>query len=418
MREDLKEQIRRSYGAVAREVRARHGDGTERVAEGLYARADLEGLPAEAVRASLGCGVPTAMVDIVPGETVLDLGSGGGIDALLAARRVGPTGRVYGLDMTDEMLALARENQARAGVANVEFLKGDIEAIPLPDASVDVIISNCVINLAADKDLVFREAFRVLKAGGRFAVSDTAFQGDMRLLPEGLRRSTAAWCQCVSGALEELEYLSRLRRAGFVDESFQVTQVYAGTLEPDPGTASGCCGSAGATESGCCGSALPPGIRLVSGFVRARKPGDGPFRVREATEADLPAVRRLLTETELAGGEFEAQFGPQFAVAVTADGRVIGVAGVEVHGEDGLLRSVAVDPAWRGRGIGEAVVRDRLTWARGRGLRSVWLLTNTAVDYFPRFGFTRIDRAAAPPALQRSEEFARACPMSAVAMRL
>lgn len=409
---EVKEHVRRRYAAAARAVRASGCCGAEPPGIGgeLYSAGDRKGLPAQAVQASLGCGVPTAMVDIVPGETVLDLGSGGGLDVLLSAKRVGPNGRVYGLDMTDEMLALARENQARAGATNVEFLKGDIEAIPLPDATVDVIISNCVINLAADKDKVFREAFRVLKPGGRFAVSDMAFQGDLSLLPERLRQSTEAWCECVSGALEERDYLARLRAAGFVDASLEVTQVYAGTTEQS------CCEPAGATASSC-ESVLPSGVRLVSGFIRGRKPGDGRFSVREATPADLPAVRRLLSETGLADGKFEVQFGPKFAVATATDGRVIGVAGVEVHGDDGLLRSVATDAAWRGRGVGDALTRDRLAWARGRGLRSVWLLTTTAQDYFPRFGFARADRSAAPPELQRSEEFAGACPATATAMR-
>jgi arsenite methyltransferase len=180
-------------------------------------------LPDKAVLASLGCGNPTAIADLNEGETVLDLGSGGGIDVLLSAKRVGPTGKVYGLDMTDEMLALARENQRKAGVTNVEFLKGTIDAIPLPDASVDVIISNCVINLAADKDRVLREAFRVLKPGGRLAVSDVVIRGD---IPAALRRHMELWIGCVAGALREDEYAAKLQAAGFEDVSLEEWRTY------------------------------------------------------------------------------------------------------------------------------------------------------------------------------------------------
>src|SRR6204780_872146 len=186
--------------------------GCDPITSNLYDAAQSGEIPAEAMQASLGCGNPTALAKLNAGETVLDLGSGGGIDVLLSARRVGPTGKAYGLDMTDEMLALARENQRQAGVENVEFLKGEIENIPLPDDSVDVVISNCVINLSADKDQVLREAFRVLKPGGRFAVSDVVVKGEV---PEQVRRSMELWVGCVAGALEEQEFLALLRDAGF-----------------------------------------------------------------------------------------------------------------------------------------------------------------------------------------------------------
>jgi len=189
----------------------------------LYDDQEKAQLPEKAVKASLGCGNPTALAQLRPGETVLDLGSGGGIDVLLSAKRVGPTGRAYGLDMTDEMLALARENQRKAGATNVEFLKGEIEKIPLPDNSVDVIISNCVINLSADKDKVLREAFRVLKPGGRFAVSDVVVRG---AVPEHVRKSVELWIGCLAGALEESEYRSKLSMAGFAKIDLEVTRVY------------------------------------------------------------------------------------------------------------------------------------------------------------------------------------------------
>jgi arsenite methyltransferase len=267
MPDDLKDQIRTRYAEAARSAATGNssccGTGSsccsdERAASQitghLYALDEVADLPAEAMLASLGCGNPTALAEILPGEVVLDLGSGGGIDVLLSAKRVGPSGKVYGLDMTDEMLALARENQRKAGASNVEFLKGDIEAIPLPADTVDLIISNCVINLATDKEKVLSEAFRVLRPGGRLAVSDVIFQGDIDLVPQELRRSVSAWAGCIAGALEEREYLAKLKAAGFHSPTVAVTRVYEGDLA----------------------ARLPEGIHLASGFIRARKPGAGP----------------------------------------------------------------------------------------------------------------------------------------------
>jgi SAM-dependent methyltransferase len=197
--------------------------GANAITSNLYDAGETNALPEAAVLASLGCGNPTALAELKPGETVLDLGSGGGIDVLLSARRVGPKGKAYGLDMTDEMLALARDNQRKAGATNVEFLKGEIEAIPLPDNSVDVIISNCVINLSADKDRVLREAFRVLKPGGRFAVSDVVTRGDV---PEQVRKDMLLWVGCIAGALEESDYRAKLAAAGFEAIGVEPTRVY------------------------------------------------------------------------------------------------------------------------------------------------------------------------------------------------
>jgi arsenite methyltransferase len=222
----IKEAVRDKYGQAARRV----GEGccgtsvgTGPISSNLYNDREADAVPEGAVAASLGCGNPTALAELKPGETVLDLGSGGGIDVLLSARRVGPAGKAYGLDMTDEMLVLARENQRKAGVENVEFLKGEIEAIPLPDNSVDVIISNCVINLSGDKDAVLREAFRVLKPGGRFAVSDVVTRG---AVPEALRRDMLLWVGCIAGALDEADYRARLGAAGFEDVTVEPTRVY------------------------------------------------------------------------------------------------------------------------------------------------------------------------------------------------
>lgn len=236
----IKTQVMERYAEEARRVRQGAGnaaccgtnascdretvpDRGDPITSNLYRDDEKAALPAEAVAASLGCGNPTALAELKPGETVLDLGSGGGIDVLLSARRVGPTGKAYGLDMTDEMLALARDNQCKAGVHNVEFLKGDIEHMPLPDNSVDVIISNCVINLSPDKDSVLKEAFRVLRPGGRFAVSDVVVRGQV---PPELRRSIESWIGCVAGALEESEYQAKLAAAGFEEIGVEPTRIY------------------------------------------------------------------------------------------------------------------------------------------------------------------------------------------------
>src|SRR5271169_2497689 len=228
----VQEQVKEKYGSAARAV-ALSGNlqaccdpglrCCDPITTNLYSSGEKGLIPEKAVLASLGCGNPTALIDLRPGETVLDLGSGGGIDVLLSARRVGSTGKAYGLDMTDEMLALARENQRRAGVGNAEFLKGEIENIPLPDNSVDVVISNCVINLSADKDKVLREAFRVLKPGGRFAVSDVVVRGEV---PEEVRRSMEMWVGCIAGALHDYEYIGKLAKAGFHDIEIEPTRVY------------------------------------------------------------------------------------------------------------------------------------------------------------------------------------------------
>jgi arsenite methyltransferase len=229
---DVKEAVREKYSAAARRVSSAgtsccgpsKASSCDAITSNLYDSAQTEALPDTAVSASLGCGNPTALAQLKAGETVLDLGSGGGIDVLLSARRVGPTGKAYGLDMTDEMLALARENQRKAGVENVEFLKGEIESIPLPDNSVDVIISNCVINLSGDKDRVLHEAYRVLKPGGRFAVSDVVTRGDV---PPQVRQDMLLWVGCIAGALRDDEYRSKLRAAGFEEITIEPTRIYA-----------------------------------------------------------------------------------------------------------------------------------------------------------------------------------------------
>jgi arsenite methyltransferase len=236
-KEQIQEAVKERYGQAALRARdaAKTGEGSsccgtklttisaDPITSNLYSQVETGDLPEEAVLASLGCGNPTALAQLHPGETVLDLGSGGGIDVLLSAKRVGPEGKAYGLDMTDEMLALARENQKKAGVDNVEFLKGEIENIPLPDSSVDVIISNCVINLSSDKGKVLREAFRVLRPGGRLAVSDVVVRGEV---PSEIRRSIELWAGCIAGALEEKEYAHKLSEAGFAEIGIEPTRIY------------------------------------------------------------------------------------------------------------------------------------------------------------------------------------------------
>jgi SAM-dependent methyltransferase len=265
----VKEEVMQKYGSAARAIA---GTGSvaaccdpglrccDPVTTNLYSAQEKGLIPEEAVLASLGCGNPTALIELKPGETVLDLGSGGGIDVLLSARRVGPTGKAYGLDMTDDMLALARENQRKAGVENVEFLKGEIENIPLPDNSVDVVISNCVINLSADKARVLKEAIRVLRPGGRFAVSDVVVRGEV---PDAVRQSMLLWVGCIAGALEESDYRAKLVGAGFTDVDLEPTRVY--NIED---------ARQFLTEAGVAVDEIAPLVegKFMSAFIRATKP--------------------------------------------------------------------------------------------------------------------------------------------------
>ena len=274
---DVKDIVQEKYGEAARRVIAGQGlpsgccsttsccegsasSSCDPITSDLYDQAQTGQIPEKALKASLGCGNPTALAELKPGETVLDLGAGGGIDVLLSARRVGPEGKAYGLDMTDDMLALARENQRKAGLENVEFLKGEIEHIPLPDNSVDVIISNCVINLSGDKDQVLRESFRVLKPGGRFAVSDVVVRGEV---PEEVRRNMELWVGCVAGALEESEYIGKLTAAGFAAIGIEPTRIY--NVED---------ARAFLTGQGLDVDAIAPVIadKFMGAFIRATKP--------------------------------------------------------------------------------------------------------------------------------------------------
>src|SRR3954470_5761557 len=268
---EVREIVKEKYGEAARRVTSGGANGScgatsalesccDPITSNLYDESQAGQIPEAALKASLGCGNPTALAKLNPGETVLDLGSGGGIDVLLSARRVGPTGKAYGLDMTDDMLALARENQRKAGVENVEFLKGEIENIPLPDNSVDVIISNCVINLSGDKDRVLREAFRVLKPGGRFAVSDVVTRGEV---PEDVRQNMLLWVGCIAGALQDYDYVAKLAKAGFDAIEIEPTRVY--DVEDARTFLSG---------QGVDVDAMAPAVegKFISAFIRATKP--------------------------------------------------------------------------------------------------------------------------------------------------
>jgi len=266
----IRDAVKEKYGQAALRARtgktsccgtgARAADCCDPITSGLYSIEEGGEVPELALNASLGCGNPTALAELKAGETVLDLGSGGGIDVLLSAKRVGPAGKAYGLDMTDEMLALARENQRKAGIGNVEFLKGEIEHIPLPDDSVDVIISNCVVNLSADKDRVLREAFRVLKPGGRFAVSDVVVKGEV---PSEVRKNVELWIGCIAGALRDTDYESKLGAAGFADIAIEPTRIY--DVEDARQFLAG---------QGVDVDTIAPQVagKFMSAFVRARKP--------------------------------------------------------------------------------------------------------------------------------------------------
>lgn len=416
--EEIKQKVRERYSAVAQRVLAATAGEDElpvvaagsgcctpaagagggccspaggEVSAGLYTMAELAGLPAGAVQASLGCGNPAALAGLHPGQTVVDLGSGGGIDVLLAARRVGAAGRVYGVDMNPDMLALARVNAARAGADNVTFVQGEIEQLPLPADLADVILSNCVINLAADKGRALAEAFRVLKPGGRLAVTDMVWVGDPAQVPPGLRSDLEAWAGCVAGALGVEEYRARLDAAGFGAVEIEIRRLY--------------------------GEASAP-VCLASAAIGARKPRGGRSlpEVRPAVPGDAAAIAALLAAAALPVAGFAAHLDG-FLVADDAEG-LAGCMGLERYGEHALLRSAAVAPRWRGLGLGQTLAAAALDLARRQGARHVYLLTTTAADYFARLGFRPVPRAELPAALGASAELQGACPDAAAAMAL
>ena len=405
--EEIREKVRQRYAsAITAKTGCGGGSGccgsgagkaTSAITGNLYTADDVTGLSPELVEASFGCGNPTALTPLYAGEVVLDLGSGAGLDVILSARRVGPGGKAYGLDMTDEMLATANANKAKLGVTNVEFLKGTIETIPLPDESVDVVISNCVINLSVDKDAVFREIHRVLKPGGRMAVSDIV---TLKPLPEWLRQNLAVWTGCIAGALSVGEFKNKLRSAGFADPSVEMTRVYDPVdLGFDPAETKDAIGSA---------------------FIRAQKAkqvlqSEVDFRIRPATAADFPAIHALLTAASLPVAGVDAASG-EYVVADLA-GKVVGVLGIEKSGDAALLRSFAVQADFRKRGIGEALVRHMLGQLKSEGVSPLYILTNTAEAFAARFGFVKVSREELPAPLLNGSTLGTACPASSTCMK-
>jgi N-acetylglutamate synthase-like GNAT family acetyltransferase/SAM-dependent methyltransferase len=374
-----------------------------------YGADELRGLPQEAVVGAFGCGNPLAFAGVEPGQVVLDIGSGAGIDCLLAAERVGPTGRVIGVDMTPEMLRRAEANAAAAGHGNVEFRQGEAERLPVADASVDWVISNCVINLSPDKPAVFREIHRVLRPGGRLLISDVVAEE----LPEAVRADLKAWSSCLAGAISEREYVAGLESTGFVDVRVVSRLPYeAGQIAALAGAPEGACGC-GAVP----GSAGAEGLagKVRSANVSARKPGGaGGPTVRAAGAVDLPAIRGLLDQARLPTAGV-AEHLADFLVAEEA-GTVAGAVGMEQAGEAALFRSLVVRPDARRRGIGERLFRSLEAVARARGVKRAYLLTETIEARCRAWGFTRVPRETVPAALRSSPEFTGCCPASAALM--
>lgn len=359
-----------------------------RAAQGIQEETGLQG-------PILGCGSPLDRAQLLPGEDVLDLGCGAGREVIEAALRVTPGGIAYGLDMTDEMLAIALENRRRAGVNNAVFLRGTIENIPLPNSSVDVIISNCVINLSADKPRVMKEMYRVLRPGGRLAISDTVTDRDV---PAEAKEDARMWCACLSGALQPEEYRRLLEQAGFVDVRVEVT------------------GWDDGIESG-------RGFRVGSALVSGRRPEETRSAERvgpplQADRGDLVQIRNLLDSAGLPTEGVTEVSVDNFVTMRNGEGSIVGVAGVEFYGRQALLRSVCVRPDYRGRGLGGRLVAAVLRRARARGCTEVVLLTTTAEKYFEKKGFRRVQRSEITGPVTSSVEFQRACPETAIAMKM
>jgi arsenite methyltransferase len=418
MTEEIRKFIEEKYAAAIRNQSCCCGSskggccsspgGRDPITSGIYGKGILERLP-EAVRGqSFGCGSPTSRADIRPGEVVLDLGSGAGIDTFLAAELVGSSGHVFGLDMTDAMLETARKNAEELGAKNVTYLKGTIESIPLPDESVDVILSNCVINLSPDKPAVFREAFRVLRPGGRLSVSDMVFLAPVE---ESVRGSLEAWAGCVAGAAVIGDLCGWMAEAGFEEVGivperiFQFREEEVREMFPDlPPEAAG-------SISGL----------LASAAIFARKPA-APWKagvdylVRKAEAEDLPQVEGLMSECGLPLEGVREHLGT-FLVAV-AGGAVVGSAGLEPAEGAALLRSFAVKRDVRKRRVGEKLLEEALELARSLGAKSVFLMTETAADWFSDRGFEVVPREAIPAALRYSSALEGICPLSSICMKI
>lgn len=435
---ELQQTILSRYDSVARRYRASPATG-EHIAPDAAPTTD-EQSALIAGESGLGCARLSALVQLFPGENLLDVGSGPGLETIALARLVRP-GLAYGLDALPSMVEVARGNTRRAGVENVMFLTGPMEAIPLEDASVDVVVSNCVINLSQEKDCVMGEIMRVLRPGGRLAIADLVWLGST---PTWARNSATAWACCLGGALEATEFPELLGKAGFTDVDVRVLW----TL--DPAALSGC-GSAGSPGS-CCGPAVEPECCsgtagragslcshthvtesggehiLASAFVTARKPATGhnpaagtdahlaAIGIREATSEDLDLVLRILQAAGLPTAGV-AEHLPSFLLAHAQNGTVVGLVGLERHpGSAALLRSLVVLPSRRGRGLGRRLVTSQI--ARLDPHTPVYLLTTSAEGYFRRLGFQAVAREEAPTEIQASAEFRSACPKTATLMRL
>ncbi len=407
--ETIHETVRDHYAAAA--IRAGEGaccSTSEEIGPELYSALERDELPEAAVLASLGCGNPIAVAELHEGERVLDLGSGGGIDVLLSAKRVGPTGRAFGLDMTDEMLALAQRNAAEAGATNVEFLRGHIESIPLPAASIDVVISNCVINLAADKPAVFREIARVLRPGGRMGVTDIV--ADDRLTAEE-RAERGSYAGCIAGALSFSEFRAGLEAAGLdgrVDHTDARGDGRHGQRDREGHAAGGRLAGRHRRD------ALAPPDRERR--VMLRRGGMLLMRVEPAATADVPEVEALLAAAGLPlDGAAEALTA--LGVVARDEDCIVGAAAVERYGEAGLLRSVVVAADRRGQGVGRAVVEGAEAAARADGIGELYLVTETAEGWFRRLGYEPIAREVAESIVGASVEFTMSCAETGVHLR-
>jgi N-acetylglutamate synthase-like GNAT family acetyltransferase/SAM-dependent methyltransferase len=376
-----------------------------------YDKGDLSRLPADAVQNSFGCGNPLAFAGVQPGQTVLDIGSGAGIDCFIAAEKVGPTGKVIGLDMTPEMIERARQNAKAAGVANVEFRFGEAEKMPVEDASVDWVISNCVINLSPDKPVVFGEIGRILRPGGRISISDIVAQD----LPEAVRKSRDAWTGCLAGAISEEAYVQGLEKAGL--REVQVTSRIVYDASQLKGLfSSSCCGAGAGQDTAALADASAGQIwsaRFEGVKPQPRSVGTE-VTLEPATHGDLPAIEALLKEAGLPT-DVEPHLG-DFLVA-RHRGNVIGCTGMEVQRHDALFRSLAVSPAYRGAGVGRRLYEALVEKARGKSVEGAYLLTTTIVPLAESWGFQRIDRDSVPAPIRKTAQFQGACCASAVAMR-
>jgi N-acetylglutamate synthase-like GNAT family acetyltransferase/SAM-dependent methyltransferase len=377
-----------------------------------YGDEELKRLPADAVQNSFGCGNPLAFAGVRAGQTVLDIGSGAGIDCLIAAERVGPTGKVIGLDMTPEMIERARRNAREAGAKNVEFRLGEAEKMPVEDGTVDWLISNCVINLSPDKPAVFREVARVLKPGGRISISDIVAEE----LPEAIRRSRDAWTGCLAGAIGEADYVKGLKEAGLRDLRVTSRIVYeAGQLKGL--FASSCCGIS--AEVGLDAAALAEAAagKIWSARFEGAKPHPASVLadviIEPAASGDLAGVQSLLADSGLPTDVKEHL--ESFLVA-RHDGRLVGCVGMEAKGPDALFRSLAVEPAYRGAGLGRRLYDALVARAVEQGVERAYLLTTTIAPLAEAWGFHRLDRGAVPAAIRQTRQFDGACCASAVAM--